>query len=330
MELRHLQTFRAVAGASSFTRAAADLGYVQSAVTAHVQALERELGVKLFDRLGRRIVLTAAGKELLPYAHRMSDLSAEAREIVSGGGEPAGDVAVSASETLCAHRLPGVVRELGQRHPRVRLRFLPTATGALDDDLVRAIGEGEVEVAFVLEEELEPGENGAHDSRVPRHLAVERLSKEPLAVVTAPEHPLSKARSVTPRDLDGMPVLFTERGCAYRRVFERALSASGVRAEAAAEFTSSEAVKRCAEAGMGVAVLAKVSVAAELEAGTLTALQWEGPRLRVGTYMARHRERWISPALRAVMDTSRRVFQSSPVITTAHRQDSGPVPCIEA
>lgn len=308
MELKHLETFRVVAGASSFTRAAAELGYVQSAVTAHVQVLEKELGVKLFDRLSRRIVLTAAGRELLPYARRLSELSVEARASVCSGGEPAGNVTVSASETLCAHRLPPVIREIGKRHPKVRVRFLPTATGALDEGLVRAISDGEAELAFVLEEDLEERtgfpEKGALASGVPGYLLVEPLSEEPLVMVAAPEHPLASAQSVTPEDLEGVTVLLTEKGCAYRRVFERALAASGVRPEVAAEFTSSEAVKRCAEAGMGVAVLAGVSVAAEIEVGTLCALRWEGPRLRTKTYMVRHRERWVSPALGAIMDTA--------------------------
>ena len=334
MELRHLETFRAVAGAASFTRAAAELGYVQSAVTAHIQTLEAELGVKLFDRLGRRIALTAAGRELLPYARRLGELSVEARTVVCGGGEPAGSITMSASETLCAHRLPPVIREIRECYPKVRVRFLPTATGALDADLVKAVGSGEVEAAFVLEEDLEESQYGkprsspksARVSRVPGPLAVEFLSEEPLVIIASPEHPLSRAPSVGPLDLDGVPVLFTEKGCAYRRVFERALAASGVRPEVAAEFTSSEAVKRCAEAGMGVAVLAGVSVESELEAGTLTALRWEGPELGVKTYLVWHRERWLSPALLAVMDTARRVLaqssQRSPV-ATANRPGSG-------
>ena len=333
LELRHLETFRAVAGAASFTRAAAELGYVQSAVTAHIQTLEAELGVKLFDRLSRRIALTAAGRELLPYARRLGELSAEARAVVCGGGEPAGSVTVSASETLCAHRLPPVIREIRECYPKVRVRFLPTATGALDADLVEAVGSGEVEAAFVLEEDLEESQYGkprsspksARVSVVPGPLAVEFLSEEPLVVIASPEHPLSRARSVGPLDLDGVPVLFTEKGCAYRRVFERALAASGVRSEVAAEFTSSEAVKRCAEAGMGVAVLAGVSVAAELEAGTLAALRWEGPELGVKTYLVWHRERWLSPALEAIMDTARRVLGRSPQcspVATANRPGS--------
>src|SRR5918997_26679 len=79
MELRHLKTFRAVAVNRSFTRAAHELGYVQSAITSHVKALEADLGVRLFDRLGRRIVITEAGSELLAYATKILDLTDSAR-----------------------------------------------------------------------------------------------------------------------------------------------------------------------------------------------------------------------------------------------------------
>lgn len=311
MELRHLKSFQAVAGASSFTRAAAELGYVQSAVTTHVKALEEELGVKLFDRLGRRIALTAAGKELHPYARRMVELSEEARTAVCGDGKLAGTVTVSASETLCAHRMPPMVKELGRCHPEIRVRFLPNTTGALDAALVRAMSEGEVDVAFVMEKLNLSGQR-SRELRLPEYLATEQLSEEPLVVVASPEHPLSQARSVLPEDLEGVPVLLTERGCGYRRVFEQVLSESGTTPEAAGEFTSAEAVKRCAEAGMGVAVLAEVSVAAELEAGTLSTLRWRGPALRVAAYMAWHRERWISPVLGAFMEVAGRTLTRWP------------------
>ena len=157
MELRHLRTFLTVSRTLNFTRAAAELGYVQSAVTAHMKALEGELGVKLFDRLDRRVVLTAVGKELRPYAQRIVGLSEEARKVVADTGEPSGTVMVSAPETLCAHRLPQVVRELSTHYPKVTVLFHPNPTGALDARLECAIGEGNVEVAFVLEEVAEQG-----------------------------------------------------------------------------------------------------------------------------------------------------------------------------
>jgi DNA-binding transcriptional LysR family regulator len=122
----------------SFTQAATQLGYVQSAVTSHVKALEDELGVRLFDRLRRRIVLTEAGSHLLDYADTILQLTDEATIVVRAGDEPAGPVTVSAPEALCAYRLPAVIRHLHARHPRIQLLFRANPTGALDTTTQRA------------------------------------------------------------------------------------------------------------------------------------------------------------------------------------------------
>ncbi len=135
MELRHLHTFRTVATGLSFTRAATQLGYAQSAVTSHIKALEDELGVRLFDRLGRRIVLTHAGSQLLDYADKILQLANEATTVIGGPDEPAGPVIVSAPEVLCAYRLPQVIRDLHDQHPGIRLLFRANPTGALDCNL---------------------------------------------------------------------------------------------------------------------------------------------------------------------------------------------------
>src|SRR5262249_3363087 len=125
MEFRHLITFRAGATGLSFPQAATQPGYVQSAVTSHIKALEEELGVRLFDRLGRRIVLTQAGSQLLGYADKILQLANEATTVICGAGEPAGPLIVSAPEVLCAYRLPEVIRELHDQWPGGRLPVLP-------------------------------------------------------------------------------------------------------------------------------------------------------------------------------------------------------------
>src|SRR5436190_8129479 len=126
MDLRQLATFRMVATTLSFTQTAATLGYVQSSVTAQIQALETDLGVPLFDRLGKRVTLTDAGQRLLHYAEKMLDLAEEARSIVPGDTEPTGSLTISAPESLCAYRLPVVLNEFRKRYPQVRLMFLPS------------------------------------------------------------------------------------------------------------------------------------------------------------------------------------------------------------
>jgi DNA-binding transcriptional LysR family regulator len=312
MEFRHLNTFRTVAAELSFTRAAVRLGYVQSAVTNHIKALEDELGVRLFDRLGRRIMLTHAGSQLLEYANTILQLANEATAVISGPDEPTGPVIVSAPEVLCTYRLPQVIRELHLRHPGIRLLFRANPTGALDSSLRRALANGDIDTAFVLEEDLTSTDS----------LSVEHLTGEPLVVVAAPQHPLAQAPAVEPADLDGVPVLLTDKGCGYRRVFERALHSVGVRPTIAGEFTSGETVKRCVEAGTTIGVLAHICVAAELDTGRLIALPWNGPPLALSSYLVAHRQRSISAAHAALRTATRRFFASLGVV--ADGQVAGP------
>src|SRR5258708_269564 len=165
MELRQLATFRMVATTLSFTQAASALGYVQSSVTAQIQALEADLGVPLFDRLGKRIVLTDAGSRLLRYAEKILALAEEARSVVAGDDEPTGSLTISAPESLCTYRLPAILGLFRERYPRVQLLFRPSPSA----DMRRRVGEGLLDLAFVLEEPIQSG-----------NLSSEQLIREPL------------------------------------------------------------------------------------------------------------------------------------------------------
>jgi DNA-binding transcriptional LysR family regulator len=307
VELRQVETFRAVAEDLSFSRAASRLGYVQSSVSAQVAALERELGAPLFDRLGRRIALTDAGRVMLRYSGRLLDLAEEAREAVAdagvGSGEVTGTLIVSAPETLLTYRLPRLLALFHERHPKVRLSVRPSAVGRLVGSMRRSVEEGSVDVAFVLDGPLEVS-----------GLSVELLLEEGVSVIVPAEHALASSTLVASRELSGETVLLPEApesGCAYRVQFERQLGAAGVVPPEKMEFQSIEAIKQCVAAGMGVSVLPSVAVNAELGNGKLAALQWGEP-FEVLTQMAWHEERWKSPALRAFLETAREVFSVAP------------------
>ncbi len=292
MDLRQLATFRAVATGLSFTRAAVELGYAQSSVSAQVQALESELGVPLFDRLGRRVTLTESGRRLLPYAERMLALAEETRGAVVGEVEPMGSVTFSAPETLCTYRLPVLLSTFRSRYPGVQLAFRPLPSA----DTRRAVSEGTVDVAFVLDEPVRG-----------TGLSVERLVAETLLVLAPPCHRLARSPRVVPADLEGETVLLTEEGCTYRGLFLRALASEGVYPGAVLEFGSVEAIKQCVIAGMGVTVLPEVAVTAEVADGRLAVLRWhEG--LRMATQVVWHKEKWHPPAVRVFLGVSREVL----------------------
>ena len=307
MELRQVQTFRAVAEELSFSRAAAKLGYVQSSVSAQVGALEQELGVPLFDRLGRRIKLTDAGKVMLSHSRKLLALAEETKGAVvdagAGSGEVTGALTVSAPETLITYRLPKLLALFHERHPKVRLSVRPSAIGRLLGSVRKAVEDGTVDVAFVLDE--------PRDERVRlADLAVEILAEEDITVIAPASHALANSSIVLPQDLHGETVLLPEApesGCAYRGQFERQLGSARVLPAETMEFQSIEAVKQCVAAGMGVSVLPNVTVGAELKASKLAELPWEEP-FEVLTQMSWNKGRWESPALRAFLEASREAF----------------------
>ncbi|HEV8192043.1 MAG TPA: LysR family transcriptional regulator [Ktedonobacterales bacterium] len=290
MELRQLATFSTLARTLNFTRAAALLNYAQSSVTAQIQALEEELGTPLFNRLGRRVTLTDAGQRFLSYAERVLALVDEGRSAVSSTEEMAGTLTIGAPETLCTYRLPALLHNYRVRYPAVHLSYRPAPVA----DLRRRVSEGELDVAFVMEELCASAS-----------LTSELLVAEPVVVVSAVEHPLTQLTSVRPSDLRGMDVLLTEGGCSYRRLFERALAEIDVRPATLLEFNSIEAIKQCVISGMGISALPAVAVAAEVAQGRLAELRWVGPALGVNTQMVWHRHRWLSPPLAAFLDLAR-------------------------
>ncbi len=287
MDLRQLETFRAVAATLSFTQAALNLSYAQSSVSAQIQALEKEFGAPLFNRVGKRVELTAAGERLLRYAGQMLEIAGEARAAVSGTDTPSGTLTITAPETICTYRLPPVLRQFRERYPLVQLVYRPIRSTNLQQVLLHA----DVDIVFWLSAPLQSAS-----------LVIEPLVEEPLLLIAAPDHRLASLPRVAPADLEDEPLLLTERGCNYRLLFERRLTEAGVIPSTSFEFDSVEAIKQCVIANVGLAVLPLVTVKNELADGRLVALPWQQPDFRVLTMVIHHRDKWVSPAMRAFLD----------------------------
>ena len=311
MDLLHLRTFLEVAKGLNFTRAATRLGYVQSTVSAHVRALEDELGVQLFDRLGRRIRLTPAGETLLGEAADLvtrADAAERATRLAAGGdGRIAGRIVIGAPESLLSYRLPPLIGRYHRQFPEVDLSFRPVATGRLRGEVERLLIEGSIDVAFVMDERLPPR----------GRVSTETLWNEPISVIAPPDHPLVGARGLTPRALGNTTVLLSEAigaGCAYRTQFVDQLRAIPGQPRELLEFASVEAVKQCVAAGMGISALPTAAVAADLESGRLRALTWG--RFAIFTHVAWNPRRWQSPAVSAVLDLARETAREAADLAT--------------
>lgn len=296
MELRQLQTFRLVAQTLSFTRAADALNYAQSSVSAQIQELEAELGVMLFERLGRRVSLTNAGARLLYYTEKLLMLAEEARTVVGNQEEPTGPLTITAPETLCTYRLPAVLDQFRHQFPRVELIFRPYDR---HNSWERQLSEGIADAALILSEPIQPTQ-----------IMIEPLVHERIFVLAAAAHPLRQRSCVALADLASETLLLTEAGCGYRLLFERNLHNAGVRPGMVLEFHSVEAIKQCTMSGLGVAVLPEVAVRAEIASQRLTVLPCPEPPLTMITWLAWHKDKWLSPALRAFLQVTRTVIGS--------------------
>lgn len=285
MDVRTLSTFSVAARTLNFTNAAQSLGYAQSSVTAQIKSLEEELGTLLFNRVGNRLELTEPGHRFLVYAERMLALAQEAREAVEDE-EGVGTLRFTAPESTCTYLLPPILQAFRTRFPRVRFQFLP----GFVRDFKRLVLEGAVDFAFILEEPFPS-----------KTLAVERLRDEQILIVAAPTHRLAAAPAVTAQDLVGEEVLLKALGCSYRNQFERQLINAGVHPGDFLEFQGVETIKRCVEAGLGIAPLPRMALEAELASGSLVALRWEGPEIRISTHLVWNPERHMGAAAEAFL-----------------------------
>lgn len=281
LDLRQVRTFLEVARTCSFTRAATQLHYAQSSVTAQVQSLEKELGLPLFNRLGRQVELTSAGRRFLVHAEKLICTAEQARLSVQNDGKVVGPLVVSAAESLLTYRMPELLRAFQTSYPDVQLTLHADVSCA-----TTAAQEPGVDLAVSIDEPI-----------LAPQLLVQKMRKERMLALVAAEHTLAKRTKIAVEELVGQQILLTERVCSYRALFERTLALDGGRVDRQLEFASVEALKQCALARMGVAVLPEFVVAEELKRRSLVALPWPQKPMYVYTQMVRHRDKWFSPVM---------------------------------
>ncbi len=287
MEVRQLQIFQTLAEELSFTRTAEKVHTVQSNVTAQIKALEEELGIPLFDRLGRRVTLTDAGRNFLPFASQALAAMDQGQRAVQTGAEPSGPLRIGAAESLLTYRLPEVLRAFRRHFPHVELIFRPY----LNATLALELEAGKLDMAIF-----------GDDPRPYSSIKSIRLRTERVLLLADVSHPLASQPAVKPADLAGENLLLTEAGCSYRGKLDRALALGNIRPANVTEFSSVEALKQCVTLGMGLGLLPAIVVARELRQNHLRALDWAGPSLDIVTYILWHKDKWISPAMVAFMD----------------------------
>lgn len=296
MEIRQLEIFRVLAAELHFTRAAEQVHCAQSNVTSRIRALEDELRTPLFDRLGKRVTLTDSGKRIVPYVEKILSTLEEMRRVALPNSKPAGPLLIGSSESMLTYRLPKVLSRFRNLYPDVELSFRPY----VHEKLLQSIESGALDLAVCMVDAIE-------DER----LNSLRLRSERLVFVVGSSHPLSTNKKIQPRQLNGQTLLVTESGCAYRKQLDRLVFRLDLRRTSTLEFSSVEAIKQCATLGMGIALLPEIVVADDLLRNRLRILHWKELQADISTYVVWHKDKWISPALKAFIETLQLMCRST-------------------
>ena len=287
MTLEQLRIFIAVAEQQHVTRAAGELNLTQSATSSAIAALEARYGIKLFDRVGRGIVLTQTGRDFLGEARAVVARAKAAAQVLDDlAGLKRGSLNLAASQTVANYWLPQRIESFRKAYPGIDLHV----TSGNTEEVAEVVHRGAADLGFVEGEVDDPS------------LSVRRLEGDTLAVVIGPNHPWSGKTCIPPKLLTGTGWVLREPGSGTRSMFEAALKKFGVKLsdlDIRLELPSNEALRVAVEYGDCATAISDLVVAQSLAAGTLRRVDIDLPKRPF--FMLRHKERYASRAEKALI-----------------------------
>lgn len=280
MELKHLNTFLVLSKIKNFTKTAEYLNYAQSSVTTQIQQLEKELNVRLFERIGKSVALTLEGEKLVPYATKMVSLSSDIEKMYASSDNP-GRIIIGASESISIYRLPEIIKVYKRNHPDVDI-FLTLLDSS---EFIPLLADNTIDIAFTMDHPI-------IDKSITSALKIH----ESIYALSTPGHPLALKKNVLIQDFTDIPIILTGHGCCYRSMFERELSTANISPKIVLETGSIHVIKQIALSGLGLCILPELAVQEELENHRLVKLDYN-TNYNIISQLIYHKDKWISPNL---------------------------------
>lgn len=281
MEIRQLKAFLAIAEAKTFTAGARRVNVTQAAISMQIRQLEDEVGLPLFTRTPRRVILTEAGEHLLERARKiLREHDAAVAEIAELAGAEHGRLRIgSASAMFATMQLPTILQNLKNRFPNAEI----TVSSGTSQTLVDKILHGEIDIAFVSL----PVDNS--------HIMTELLFSDEIVAIAHPAHPLADQKFISAAALAGEPLILGEKGGNTRRLIDDFFSAANVQPNVMMELSRQEAINQMVENDMGIGIAGAKTVSKEIAGGKLASWLIEGAEIKWDLGLARLRGGYFSP-----------------------------------
>ncbi|HWS53527.1 MAG TPA: LysR family transcriptional regulator [Pyrinomonadaceae bacterium] len=294
MEIRQLRAFVAIAETRTFTAAAQRVHVTQAAISMQIRQLEQEVGIPLFIRTPRRVLLTEAGDLLLGRARFiLHEHDAALAELASLAGAEHGRLRLgSASGMVSADALPLILKRLRKVFPQAEV----SVTSGTSEELVKKLVAGEIDVAFVsLPVEA-------------RNVETELLSRDQLVAIASPRHPLAAQRVISAFALAQEKLILGERGGNTRRLIDEFFAHAGLRPKVVMELSRQAAIKNMVAADMGVGIVPFSTAREDVERGRLVRWWIEGARINWEMGVARLSGGYLSPPCQTFLELCRQHY----------------------
>ena len=288
---RELEVFCKVVELESFSKAAEAVFLVQASVSERIASLEKKIGIRLLDRLGRKVVPTAAGELLYKHAVLLLEMKETAQlEIEKFLGLQQGEISMGGSTIPGEYILPNLIGKFSKKYPHLAVKLKIADSSEIENQVLK----GKLEIGVI-------GSKSSH-----ANLLCQKLWEDELVLAVPVGHPWARRKSVTVQELREVPFILREEGSGTLKILETHLRESGddgSRAlQVAARFGSSTAVKEGIKSGLGLSILSAIAIDTEVRAGLLKALKVKGLPMSRSFFLIRNKLRIASPACQAMHD----------------------------
>ena len=284
MELKYLYTFQKIVEEGSFSGAAEKLNYTQSTITFQIGQLEQELSAKLFEKIGRKMVLTKAGEQLIPYVSDVLNSVERMHCFESDLSAYQGSIHIGVGETLLCYKMPPVLKEFCKSAPKARL-FLHSMNCY---DIRNELSRGTLDLGVFYEDVGGIGPN----------LATHPLGSYPVVLVASPDVKAQYPDFITPDQQIPVPFIINEPTCIFRQIFEQYLREKSIVLDHTIELWSIPTIKNLVQSNVGVTFLPRFSVEEELKCGSLAEIPTDMADPRITAVCGSHINKWQSPLMK--------------------------------
>ena len=288
MDLKYLYTFRTIVDEGGFNKAAQKLNYTQSTITFQMNQLEQELSICLFEKIGRKMVLTKAGESLIPYVDEILQSIDKLHSFESDLSEYQGDLRVGVAETQLCYRFPAILKEFHLKAPKARLFLRSMNCYDIRDELLN----GTLDIGVFYEDV------GGFGSS----LVTYEIGTFPTILLASPETQRQFPDFIKPDQVLSLPLVINEPNCIFRQMFEEYLREKSIRLGHTIELWSIPTIKNLVASGVGITYLPLFTVQEELKTEVLKEIGTDMEEPAITAVCGHHKNKWISPLMQLFID----------------------------